>query len=768
MLQATSNITDKLKTILFYLTVAALFTPFLINIHTYFPFIVTKATVFRLLVEAMLIVWVLWLIRNRTFRENSTSLFSLTPLAKAVLIFGIVIFISALLGVDFHYSFFSGNERMGGVFGLWHFMLFFLIISTTFNWKEIEKILQIQVGIGLLYSFLALLAYKGVGAVTAKFTSNRLAGYTGNPSYFAAYLIFNAFLALYFYFRQFTKDKKIGNWWLLIFAFQSILIFVTGCRGAMIGYSLALLLIIGGVVFWLREKEYQSLRRLAVIILLGGIIFTGAVYYLRDTSFVQHNIALERLTSISLKAPTAVSRIMSAGSAWRAFLEKPFFGWGPENYEEAYITHFNPEVLKYLPGDFYFDRAHNKPMQVLANTGIFGFLSYLSIFVIALWQLNKLKKKKEWLLPALALEGLIIAYFVQNIFLFDFHESYLMFYLSLAFIAALGKFDVRSSTKNGEMPSTNSEKDYSSELGKYFLVIGTICLVTFTSTQWVVQPYQVSRNIFAITRQLGTGQGEKAYEILKKTINNPACWEEDVIIGTKKALVAYPSKIDSSSKKKIVDLLLEKSTSLLKKEPLRYRLISARGELETLSTSWNKDGLQEAKKISQQLLSFAPYFPNSHLFAAKVLLMDKKPKEAIKEAKKVVAMVPKDGTAYYVLAVAYSELNDTTSTKENLIKAAQHNFPLPSKKMIIKVVDWLAEMKDYKTITNLYRRAIQLDPQDVSLYAHLAATYGKLHNTKMAIKYAQKVIEMTPTASHKSAEEFIQRMEKGEWDKIGD
>ena len=105
---------NKLKTILFYLTIAALFTPFLIDTHTYFPFIIAKATAFRLIVEAMLVIWVLWLVKKRNFQLR------LSPLTKVVIIFGAILFISAFFGVDFYYSLFSGNERVEGVFGIWH------------------------------------------------------------------------------------------------------------------------------------------------------------------------------------------------------------------------------------------------------------------------------------------------------------------------------------------------------------------------------------------------------------------------------------------------------------------------------------------------------------------------------------------------------------------------------------------------------------------------------------------------------------------------
>ena len=52
-----------LKNILFWLAIGALITPFLINSQTYFPFIITKATVFRVIVELMLAIWVFWLIK---------------------------------------------------------------------------------------------------------------------------------------------------------------------------------------------------------------------------------------------------------------------------------------------------------------------------------------------------------------------------------------------------------------------------------------------------------------------------------------------------------------------------------------------------------------------------------------------------------------------------------------------------------------------------------------------------------------------------------
>ena len=766
---------NKLKTILFYLTIAALFTPFFVDTHTYFPFIIGKATAFRIIVGAMLVVWAFWLVRSRTSKGSSTSLISLTPLTKAVLIFGVILFISALFGVDFYYGLFSGNERMEGVFGIWHFILFFLILATTFDYLKIEKILKIQVGIGILYSIVAILAYSGIGTITARMTGNRLAGYTGNPSFFATYLLFNAFLALYFYFQQYTFDKRLFNWWLPVFLGQSFLIFATLTRGVMIGYLISIIFIALGIIFLSKEKILLPFKKISIIFLISILAFSVFAFTAKNTDFVKNNKILNRFSSISLTDPTAVSRILSTGTAWKSFLQKPFFGWGTENYEAAYITNFNPEVLKYLPEDFYFDRAHNKPMEVLATNGIFGFLSYFSIFGIAFYLLNRLRKKKEWFLPSLALGGCLIGYFIQNVFIFDFHESYLMFFLLLAFISSLSinlipiKMGIRDSRFRGNDndSSLRGGKDYSLKMGKSLLVIAVICMVFFSTTQWVIKPYLVSRGIFNVGYLINQKQSEKAYKELKKIINDPAFLKEDIIIGMKKMYSIYSFKIDEEYKKKMIELLVIQARQAVQETPWRFNLAMASADLEIIFAQWDKNWLIEAEKSTQEMLSRFPYFPITHLFASKFYLLNGKIEKAIEEAEKVIEVHPQISTSYYILAFAYDELGDAEKRDKNLIKAAELNFPFKDKTQISNIINLCVKDKNYQAIENLYLQAMQIDPGEISLYTGLAVTYGKMHNKEGAIYYAQKAAELNPDFKQAS-EDFIKLIENEEWDKISD
>jgi len=746
-----------LKQVIFWLAIAALFTPFLVNRATYFPFIITKATVFRVIVELMLVIWVFWLIKEKK------TLPKLTPLTKAVLIYGLVIFISALLGINFMWSFFSGNERMEGVFGIWHFILFFIILATTFDWREIERILKIQVFISLFYSFIALLAYFGVGQITAQMTSNRLAGYTGNPSYFATYLMFNAFFALYFYFQQYRLDKKIFNYWFIIFVIQSLLMFVTGTRGVMMGYFAAMLIIFFGIIILLKDKDYLLLKKLVSIVLLIGVIVTVSIFSLKNTAFVHNNFALNRLTSISLKDPTAVSRMLSAGIAWKSFVEKSLFGWGPENYETVYIKNFNPKIVKYLPEDFYFDRTHNKPMEVLATTGIFGFISYIAIFIFVFWFILKnYKKDPHWFLPSLTISAFIIGYFVQNIFIFDFHESYLMFFLVLAFISSL-----YNSQKLEENQNIIKVSGPLSVILNYSVLVIVSGLVIYSSIFGIIKPYLTSRNIFYTNYYMKKGQGEKALFLLRRNTKTANFFTGDVVTGFRKGYLDAMFSLNDSDKEKLISEIVNFIDKTKTNKFWFYQANLAKVDLEAIASQWDTSKITVAEQDAEEILATTPYFPTSHLLAAKIYYLNDNMNDAIKESQKTIELNPQMATSYYILYLSYGRLNNIEESNKNLVEAARFHYVFSDKQVVLKAVNLLVQEKDYSTIAELYLSAIQLEPNDVSLYVSLAATYGKLHNKDKAIEYAQKAAELNPTLKQAS-EDFIQLIKNEEWDKIQD
>ena len=850
------------KKILFYLAVACLLTPLAVSFTVYFPFIIGKATAFRLLTEIMLLVWLAMILKGGIPGIKSR----LTPLIKAVLIYGLIIFLSAVFGVDFYFSFFSSNERMEGVFGIWHFILFFFILATVFNRQEIEKILKIQVLFGVFYSLLAVLGYFRIGPASALIAGGRLAGFTGNPSFFAAYMIFNAFLALYFYFRSFASlrstsgrrsnlnNNKITSsfatrhaslaalaprndslGWLVIFIIQSFLLFATLTRGAMMGYLISIIFIALGIIFlksdFQKKSDFpSSLKKISLVFIISILALSVFTFVGKNTEFVKNNPILSRFSSISLKDPTAVSRIMSAGTAFKSFLEKPILGWGIENYEAPYVKNFNPELLKHLPTDFYFDRAHNKPMEVLATTGILGFISYFSIFAIAFWLLFQERKKTEFFLPSLALSAALLGYFIQNIFLFDFHESYLMFFLVLSFISSLysreRSFGLRpqDDKKGGVILSVNEGSPPALlRNAKRAGLVNTRIILKQVERFFANAQNDGRTNRFFPFGKLGarmTGgvqndnskdsSGEMAKMLLMITVGclvfyssikaviSPFLVSRDIYQlsfhiynrNPEKAFFYLKKTLNNpsflkeevllSSQKSYADyvpelaageetsqLLLKGNEEVLKRKPSAYRILMAKAELELLISDKQEEKLEKAAETIKRLESLAPHFPQTRMVIAKLHFLKEDYQKSIEEAERVIELNPSFASAYYLLGLIYNNSGDFEKRDENFAKAARNNFALGKNEFIMAAIDYLLKEKDYPAIVGLYHQAINLNPDNSVLYARLAVVYAKMKNKQMAVEYAKKATSLDPGLKEES-EAFIKMVEAGQWEKITD
>jgi len=574
-------------------------------------------------------------------------------------------------------------------------------------------------------------------------------------------LCFNAFLALYFAFEEYSNNHQLINRWFVIFLGESLLMILTGCRGAFLAW-LGTLFLMGLMIFWKSsDKQLKKVLGILIIIILVG---WGSLFAFKETAFVKNNFALARLTSFSLTDPTTVSRLLSAQTAFRAFLEKPFFGWGIENYQTAYIKYFNPTVIKYLPGDFFFDRAHNKPMEVLATSGIFGFLSYLAIFVIALRIIfQKQKQEPQWFLSGLALAGALVSYFLQNVFIFDFHESYLMFYLTLAFVASLTPVPVKA-----EVPAskTSAHSDFAPELFKGFIFLATLCLVIYSLTFWVISPYLVSKNIINVMKLVANNRGEEAYELAQDLFRQPTFLRHDAVIGLDKFISAYQNKLDEATLKKLVDLLLT-NADLSFQETSNYLILLSKADLEIIASRWDETALTRAEENFKQAIELAPNFPQPRLSYARLLINNNKYEEAKQQLDVVITLNDKLPEPYYFLSALAQAQGDLDKSREFLIKSIELGLQLNDKNTILQIVNNLVPLKRYDLIEKLYLQAIQLDPKDATLYVSLAADYGKLHNKEKAIEYAKKAVALD-SKYQEAAEEFIRLIQNEEWDKIPD
>ncbi len=415
-----------------WLLIATLFTPLIITSSTIFPFVFGKQLAANFLIEIAFALWLILALRQPEYRPSRTGLL------WVVLGFLGISFVSAIVGESFTRSFWSTVERMGGVWNLAHWGAFFVMLPGVFrSWPDWRRLLRINLAVSALVSIYALLQNFGVeGSMIYLSGTDRISGTLGNPTFLPLYLTFTVFSAAAL--LTITKKRAWQLGYAALIVLELYVIFLSEGRGAFAGITLSIFLLSSFWVFWSRIYWQRILAAVIALVILGtGFLVTIGRDWQASRFLADRVEVVKRLRDTNLTGGGLEKRLQSARFGLSAWQERPVLGWGPENYTLAFSKHLQEDFYKineYISG-VWFDKAHNKPIEVLVTTGIIGLGVYLSLFVLLGVYLYRLfQKDQRYARFYLFLSAAFLAYFVQLLSLFDTPVSYLQFFLFAGFI----------------------------------------------------------------------------------------------------------------------------------------------------------------------------------------------------------------------------------------------------------------------------------------------------------------------------------------------
>lgn len=534
----------------------------------YFPFIAGKNLLFRLLVDISFAAWVVLAFRSAQYRIDWKK----SPLLIAYGIFIAVLFIADIFGVDVYKSFWSNFERMEGFVGHVHFFLYFVVLHgmmrTLTEWKTLLKVhvvgnvLVLGWAAGQLmgapgYFFAAqfpTLASWFATRFPIHMSLNRLDATIGNSAYFAMYCLFFVFVAALLWSQK--TDKKYQWFYPTLIVLNLVALFYSGTRGTMIG------LVLGGfstlsLVAW---KEKGHARQMLIGALAGCTLFIALLFTFRTSAFVQSQPTLVRFASISFSDITTMSRLSIWKISYEAFKERPILGYGQDNFSRIFAEKFIPEKMWSL--EPWYDRSHNVFFDWLVAAGIFGLISYLSLFVVALYLVWNKKSAMPYREKAI-ITGAFVGYFVHNIFVFDNLTSYILFFTVLAYII------VRT---HGDRHVTSHQDEKDSSIVEPFALIGLIAALYY----FVYQPYHVSNLIvrgmdvntyiqkMPFSEVLKQSQDSFVAAIAMNTLGSLEAEEQFMQIGPKLVTVTIPDSVSPTDRETAVRAINELSETLKK------------------------------------------------------------------------------------------------------------------------------------------------------------------------------------------------------------
>jgi len=624
-------------------------TPLLAFSGVIFPYTVPKVFAFRVLVEIAAVFCIFLVLKYSTNffttsyrggqREQSPSLFKGRLggiLNLSILAFFVLSFFSALFGADFYTSFWGNLERGMGVFSLLHFVVFFFILQIVFrSHEEWIPLIKASVFVSAAVSFLAICQhFFSLSDLLPQV--DRVYSLIGNAGVLSSYLVFNIFLAGYLFFHELSSSKnsfkKLG-YCLLIFVF-CLALALSGTRGAWLGL-LAGVLIFLAIMAW--QSQQKKWRKFAIWGLSIIFVLIASLFIIRDSSFVKNNPTLYRLTSISFSDGTAQSRLILWQGAWQAWQSKPLLGFGSENFETAIGKYISPRLAEFE--GYSTDRAHNFIFDYGVTVGWLGLLSYLAIFIVALWKL--IENLKNNLIFSSIFISLLAAYLVQNLFIFDSFVSYLMLFFVLALI---------SNTCHSDVSADAEESSKNVKLSFRHLSLFVSCLLYLVSFLLLFVIYMYSLKPLLAARyanqilSLPASEASAAASMLKNVTALNSFASPEI---TYQVTLDYVDKINQNpalaQNEEFYSVASGELLKIITRSPDQFKNYIALSWLSLYFSGQEKTRVTESLELAQKVRALSPNKKDAYLLLVAGYSLSNQPQKALQAVDQALAIDAKMG-----------------------------------------------------------------------------------------------------------------------------
>jgi len=698
-----------------------------------FPFVFSKLIFFQVLIGLTFPAYLALAWMDPAYRPKKHFLYF------AILAYFIAIGLSVIFAVDPYRAWWGNQERMNGLFTLLHFFAWLtMTIGIIKTWEQWKSLLHFQVSLSAIMAIVAILQKLNPNLLMFP-AGPRVGGLLDNPIYMAAYQMFNFFfLALLFW-----KNPSM-NWRILygfIFGFDLIAFVLAQSRGALVGLVAGLIAFSFYTALFTKNKKL----RYGVFGFLFAIFFGyGALYLARDVPFIKAS-PLYRFTDLQA---TASTRFIAWNIAWQGFLERPITGWGFDNFHILFNQKYNPISLRFGQYETWFDRAHNTVMDVLSMTGIVGFITFFGIYIAIFYSTWKAFREKWIDLPIAAiLFSLPIAYFVQNLFVFDHPAGFSMSYLLFALIIAATKGEFigakdNETSKNKEAPQHDAPW---TAFGVLTVVMALIVLRTSINPFFVSRKSLMSNAYFSSNPVLAYQMAVEA----SKTWT-PYLDEQSFLLSRNMiALLSSGGVQRVTNWQEIYELAKKLSLEEISRHPRNThpRFIFARLAQEVSPLIAGE--AQLAEQMYQSAIDLSPKRQQLHYGLARLYLMSGNLDPAVAIFRNVIGFDPDFGEGYWNLGITLMyDKKDFLSGAESIQKALTVPYPyrLQSPRELVVVVDSMLIRQDGDALKEFIKNiGTDYPPAPPEIYAQLVYKLQANNQPELAQALLASVSAISPT-----------------------
>ena len=711
--------------------------PLFVTHNTLYPFIFSKIIFFRIIVEIGFTAWIFLMIVDKSIIHILRKQITITLISLFI-----ISLLASIFGADMYRSLWSTQERMTGIVTTIHFLAMFLIVSTSIrDRKNLMYIIVVNLIVSIIIALYGFIQFSNS-------LNERISSTLGNPIYLGIYAMMNVYLSSIAYYL-YRKKVSITIVSIIGGIINLLTMFLTGGRGVLTAFFVSFIFFLMGYFLYVKYYLKKYVITAILTISLVGIVLFAINFTAKDWVIKHLPLAIHRVIILDWDFQ---SRIDVWFISLQGIQDRWLLGWGPENFNYLFQKYYSKPISG--DGTTYFDRSHNQLIDILALTGIVGLIAYLALWAALYWMIIRAFRRAsgQKRIVLLLFAGAFLAYFLQNLTVFDTPVPLIMFYFFLAFtyfICNEEEYDAE------QVPVISHKVNYFHAVP---IGILTVALVSYVMYEFNIKPYHASAET---VRGIMFSQSNilRSMEHFRKALsmNTFADYENRLQLAKYVLTPIQQGNATLETKREFVDFAVSEMQKNIQEHPNDVKSYYALSALYRLASDYDISALDKSVAVIMRAAELAPMRPETFTEIMQVYVQKKDIEKSKEWAVKVAQYVGR-GEAHYQLAQLYVRMGDYAPMLTEMQAATSEGYDIYANPSVFSYLAKTIDRRDITPdITAFIDAAVNAYPNNGDFLGSRILIHYKAGDKERAQKYLDEVRTQNPPFA-KALEEYLKKI----------